>query len=151
MYDILVYLFETYLSADAYPEARQLAHKLSAAGFEEDEINEALAWLAGLPGVGDASGQIVPGPSSLRVFDEEELSRLDSECRGFLQFLENAGVVDAPTREAIIERSMALPEGQIELASFKVIVLMVLWSRREPVDALLVDELLSEQEGRLLH
>lgn len=151
MYDILVYLFETYLSADAYPEARQLAHKLSAAGFEEDEINEALAWLAGLPGVSDPSSPIVPAASSLRVFDDDELVRLDSECRGFLQFLENAGVVDAAAREAIIERSMALPDGPLELASFKVIVLMVLWSRREPVDALLVDELLSEHDGRLLH
>jgi Smg protein len=151
MYDILVYLFETYLNTDAYPETRQLAHKLSAAGFEEDEINEALTWLAGLPGVGGGAAQVVPDPNSLRVFDDEEMARLGSDCRGFLQFLEDAGVVDGTTREAIIERSMALPEGPIELASFKVIVLMVLWSRREPVDALLVEELLSEQEERLLH
>ena len=48
MFDILVYLFENYVHADACPEPAQLARKLTAAGFEEDEIAEALEWLSGL-------------------------------------------------------------------------------------------------------
>ena len=48
MFDILVYLFETYVHAGACPESDQLARKLSAAGFEEEEISEALSWLDGL-------------------------------------------------------------------------------------------------------
>lgn len=151
MYDILVYLFETYLSADAHPEPKQLAHKLSAAGFEDDEISEALDWLSGLQRAVDAQAAIPVGTRSLRLFDDVELSKLDSECRGFLQFLGNSGVVDAPTREAIIEHAMTLPGAPIDIASFKVIVLMVLWSRRKAVDSLLVDELLSERGLRSLH
>ena len=151
MYEILVYLFETYLSADAYPEPNQLAHKLSAAGLEDDEISEALDWLSGLQGSTDEQAPIPVGTRSLRLFDDAELSSLDSECRGFLQFLGNTGVVDAPTREAIIEHAMTLPGAPIDIASFKVIVLMVLWSRRKPVDSLLVDELLSERGERSLH
>ena len=48
MFDILVYLFESYIHADACPEPDQLSRKLSAAGFEQEEISEALEWLNGL-------------------------------------------------------------------------------------------------------
>ena len=35
MFDILVYLFESYIHADACPEGELLNRKLSAAGFEQ--------------------------------------------------------------------------------------------------------------------
>lgn len=54
MFDILVYLFENYVHADACPEPAQLARKLTAAGFEEDEIADALEWLSGLRQLSDA-------------------------------------------------------------------------------------------------
>jgi Smg protein len=53
MFDILVYLFENYVHADACPEPAQLARKLTAAGFEEEEITEALEWLSGLRQLSD--------------------------------------------------------------------------------------------------
>ena len=43
MFDILVYLFETYYTPQACPKADVLAHKLAAVGFEDEEINEALS------------------------------------------------------------------------------------------------------------
>ena len=48
MFEVLVYLYETYWRPDACPEHGQLARKLSAVGFENDEIAEALNWLDGL-------------------------------------------------------------------------------------------------------
>lgn len=151
MYDILVYLFETCLSAEACPEPEQLAHKLAAAGFDKDEISQALEWLSGLQHGADTAPPAPAGGRSLRLFGEHELGRLGADCRGFLQFLENTGVVDAPTRETIIERAMALTNVTMSLASFKLIALMVLWSRRQPLDSLLVDELLSENEEHSYH
>ena len=56
MFDILVYLFENYVHADACPEPAQLARKLTAAGFEEEEIAEALDWLSGLRQLSDGEG-----------------------------------------------------------------------------------------------
>mgnify|MGYP001770310173 CR=1 FL=1 len=70
MFDILVYLFESYIHADACPESDQLARKLAAAGFEDEEISEALEWLAGLRRV---AREIQPGiavvshPGSARI------------------------------------------------------------------------------------
>ena len=48
MFDILLYLYDTYLLADQIPDAEHLTRKLSAAGFESGEIAEALDWLSGL-------------------------------------------------------------------------------------------------------
>jgi Smg protein len=48
MFDVLVYLYENYWRPDACPEPQQLRRKLSAVGFEADEIQDALRWLDGL-------------------------------------------------------------------------------------------------------
>lgn len=48
MFDVLVYLYENYWRPDACPDHGQLSRKLSAVGFETDEIQEALNWLDGL-------------------------------------------------------------------------------------------------------
>ena len=155
MFDILVYLFENYVHAAACPEIDQLARKLSAAGFEEDEITEALDWLSGLRSISDASPlATTPAAGAFRVYAAAEEARLSTECRGFLAFLENAGTLDAGTREIIIERTLALNGVTASLARLKVIVLMVLWQRELPLDSLIVDELLGEEGeegGQLLH
>ncbi|NMG74632.1 DUF494 family protein [Aromatoleum diolicum] len=145
MFDILVYLFENYVHAAACPETAQLARKLTAAGFEEDEITEALDWLSGLRSISDASPlAVLPHPGAIRIYAPEEQARLNTECRGLLAFLENAGALDAATREIIIERTLALNGLNVGVNRLKVIVLMVLWQRELPLDSLIVDELLSE-------
>jgi len=46
---------------------------------------------------------------------------------------------------------MALPSDVIGLDKLKVIVLMVLWTRRGNVDALILDELIPDGEKRQTH
>ena len=48
MFEVLVYLYETYYRPDACPDSVALAKKLSAVGFEEEEISRALGWLTDL-------------------------------------------------------------------------------------------------------
>lgn len=153
MFDILVYLFENYFQADACPEPEQLARKLSAAGFEDEEISEALEWLSGLAQVsGAARPQIAEESLSTRCFSNDELTKLGVDCRGFLAFLESADVLNPPMREMIIERAMALSDTSVSLPKFKVIVLMVLWNQHQIMDTLILEELLSEEEGaRYVH
>ena len=45
MFEVLVYLYETYYRPDACPDSAALAKKLSAVGFEQDEISRALGLL----------------------------------------------------------------------------------------------------------
>lgn len=147
MFDILVYLFENYVHADACPEPAQLARKLTAAGFEEEEIADALEWLSGLRQMSDGeSPSHCARPGSLRIYAQDELLRLGVECRGFLLFLENAGILDSECREIIVERALALGETEIELENLKVIVLMVLWQQDRPINGLILDELLNESD-----
>ena len=58
----------------------------------------------------------------------------------------DAGILDAACREMIVERALALGEGEIELENLKVIVLMVLWQQDRPINGLILDELLNEAE-----
>ncbi|MCK9380631.1 MAG: DUF494 domain-containing protein [Sulfuritalea sp.] len=143
MIDILVYLFENYLP-DACPEPAVLARKLSAAGFGTDDISAALSWLDGLAGEENGRCRSPALAGAMRIYDEEEQERLPAACRGFISFLEQQDAIDAPLREAIIERALALPDAEVSLDRLKVIVLAVIWRYRHEVDALILEELLAE-------
>ncbi len=146
MIDILVYLFENYLP-DACPEPAVLARKLSAAGFEIEDIAAALSWLDGLAGEEGGRCRNPVLSSSVRIYNEEEQERLPTACRGFISFLEQHDAVDTSLREAIIERALALPDAEVSLDRLKVIVLAVIWRYRHEVDALILEELLAEESG----
>lgn len=150
MIDILVYLYENYWRPDACPDHAQLSRKLSAVGFERDEIQEALNWLQGLAVAAQShAGQ--QGDASLRVYSATEQEHLGDGSVGFISFLESAGVLPPPMREIVIDRAMAMPGGPIDLEDLKVIVLMVFWSFGEEPDALILDELFVAPQDRLIH
>jgi Smg protein len=154
MFDVLVYLFESYVHADTCPETNELALTLANAGFGNEEISEALDWLSGLTRIsGSALPHCTPGKDSFRAYANVEIGHLNPECRGFIAFLENSGVLDASMRELVIERAMVLDDFNITLTRLKVIVLMVLWRQAQPVDGLVIGELLvdSEDSDQWLH
>jgi Smg protein len=141
MIDILVYLFENYASLSASPEPGLLARKLSAVGFQADEIGAALDWLAPLQ---EYQREEIPS-SGLRIYTDEEHARIGRDCLGFLMFLESGGFVTPAARELIVERSLALEDDPVPLDKFKIIVLMVLWRDEQPLEPLIVEELLTEE------
>ncbi|MDN3544319.1 MAG: DUF494 family protein [Roseateles asaccharophilus] len=150
MFDVLVYLYETYWRPDACPDHAQLTRKLSAVGFERDEIQEALSWLDGLAATA-GSHQGEQGRLSLRVYSKDELEHLGEASVGFISFLESAGVLPPPMREIVVDRAMAIPGAPLDLEDLKIIVLMVFWSLGEEPDALILDELFVAPEERLIH
>ncbi|MDH4059897.1 MAG: DUF494 domain-containing protein [Aquincola sp.] len=150
MFEVLVYLYETYWRPDACPDHAQLTRKLSAAGFESDEIQEALNWLDGLAGAAESySGR--QSELGVRVYSAAERERLGDDSIGFVSFLESAGVLPPPMREMVIDRAMAVGANPIDLEDLKVIVLMVFWSLGEEPDALILDELFVAPEERVVH
>ena len=150
MFDVLVYLYENYWRPDACPEPAQLARKLSAVGFESDEIEEALTWLDGLKCTA-ASHVGTQADASLRVYTPAEQEHLGELSIGFVSFLESAGVLPPPMREMVVDRATAIPGGPVDLEDLKIIVLMVFWSLGEEPDALILDELFVEEDDRLIH
>lgn len=150
MFDVLVYLYETYWRPDACPDHAQLKRKLSAAGFERDEIQEALSWLDGLADAAQTYGG-QQSKAALRVYSPAEHELLGEESIGFICFLESAGVLPPPMREIVLDRASAIGAAPIALEDLKVIVLMVFWSLGEEPDALILDELMLAPEERLIH
>lgn len=150
MFDVLVYLYENYWQPAACPEHRQLSRKLSAVGFENEEIEDALSWLAGLAQAAESHGK-AQGDRSIRVYSASEQEHLGAESIGFVSFLESAGVLRAPMREMVIDRAMAIPASPLALEDLKIIVLMVFWSLGEEPDALILDELFVDDGERLIH
>jgi len=152
MFDVLVYLYENYFRPDACPDADTLAKKLSAAGFEGEEIDSALSWLSELATVTQTTVPVAYAESSsFRIYVDPEYERLGAESIGFLSFLESAGVLNPLLREIVVERALATDETPVSLESLKVIVLMVFWSQGEEPDALILEELLEDGAPRQMH
>jgi Smg protein len=80
-----------------------------------------------------------------------EQEHLGAQSLGFVCFLETSGVLPPYMREIVIDRAMAAPGDPVSLDDLKIIVLMVYWSFGEEPDALVLDELCDDTEGRLAH
>jgi Smg protein len=165
MFEVLVYVYENYWRGDACPELPRLERKLSAVGFDADEIRDALNWLDGLnlairgmqcqvPSIPLSSPSelgTLQSPHSMRVYSVAEQDHLGAACLGFICFLESAGVLPSPMREIVIDRAMAVPDEQVALDDLKIILLMVYWSFGEEPDALILDELCEDSIDRVAH
>lgn len=158
MFDVLVYLYETYYRPDACPDPEALVKKLSAIGFEDEEINKALGWLTDLDKTATDFSHRYPEQTAfsfgMRFYAPQELEVLGTAAVGFIQFLESAKLLDPIQREIVIERALAASDRRLSLDKLKVIVLMVLWSQGKEPDGLMFDELFWDNENteaRLLH
>ena len=160
MFDVLVYVYENYWRGEACPQLEQLERKLNSAGFDSDQIREALVWLNGLNvaarSVQDAQRDaralpLAPANSSLRVYTSAEQQHLGAQALSFICFLDSAGVLPAPMREIVIDRAMAAPGDPVALDELKIIVMMVYWSFGEEPDALVLDELCDDSQDRVPH
>jgi Smg protein len=179
MFEVLVYVYENYWHGAACPDPDRLGRKLTAAGFDADEIQAALIWLDGLNvaaqstqiavpnaptksaksfpaasmrlAVSDASIPTPQSPHSLRVYSVAEQMHLGAQCLGFVCFLESSGVLPPHMREIVIDRAMAASESPVTLDDLKIIVLMVYWSFGHEPDSLVLDELCDDATFRTAH
>ena len=165
MFEVLVFVYENYYAGDSCPEPAHLERKLSAVGFDSEEIDDALRWLNGLNTAARGSRHVTdpsqplpaqswllePDPTSVRIYLPAEQTHLGQQCLGFISFLESAGVLPACLREVVIERAMAAPGSPVSLDDLKIIILMVYWSFGEEPDALVLDELCDDASDRIAH
>ena len=150
MYEILVYLFENFQRTEISDEKDRVARKLSAAGFDDSDISEALTWMAGV--VRGPHRSFAPLPDSgaaSRAYAPRELAKLSAECRGLLAHFEHSGILSAQTREHVIERALAATGDELTLEQLKLIILMVLWNQQTPTSQLIAEDLFSTSAPRL--
>ncbi len=129
--DVLLYLFEHYFyeDPDAVRDRDSLQNGLLQAGFAPTEINKAFDWLDELSRQRPATSAPRDSNAPVRLYVEQELSKLDRETLGFLMFLEQQGILDAAQRELVLDRVMALDQEEIDLDDLKWVVLMVLFNQ----------------------
>ncbi len=130
--DVLQYLYERFQEDEFVPldKNQSIIRELEKVGFKLNEIDSALDWLDGL--VEASSDNFAPNNSNsshIRIFHPHELNSFSTEARGFLYFLEQAGVLDGHSREAVIDRVLALNlKDSIDLDELKWVVNMVLFN-----------------------
>ena len=129
--DVLIYLFDHYVEEELEitPDQEILKSQLIQAGFADTQVSKAIDWLECLALQKDELETDILRSRSIRIFNDKENEKLDVECKGFLLFLEQAGVLDSEDRELVIDRVMALETDSIELHQLKWVVLMVLFNR----------------------
>ncbi|HHJ13457.1 MAG TPA: DUF494 domain-containing protein [Gammaproteobacteria bacterium] len=155
MFDVLMYLFEHYYmdeDAGASPDRESLHTELVEAGFPSLEINQAFEWLEGLA-VQEHVTQAPQTENAIRLFSAQESERLDEECRGFLLYLEQMGILNPEARERVIDRAMALATDDFDIDQLKWVILMVLFNQpgAEAAYAWMEDLVFDSVPGGYLH
>lgn len=151
--DILVYLFDTYFIGGAQvPEDGGFNIELHARGFSQDQIDQAANWFLSLAKSSNLGG-LDKGDfcSGKRIYSDYEQSKINVDCRGYLQLLEDRRVISSSLREFIIDRVMALPVEEIELDVFKRVVGLVVFNHPAARDYFYYNAASSWQEYFLRH
>jgi Smg protein len=151
MFDILMFLFESYFYAGSYPDPDKLSLKLSAAGFEDEDINRALDWLSGLKQLTQADYPVGINSSGPRHYAQLEIQRISEEARRFLAFWEQNKMITPVEREMIIDRAVVLGRESLPLDKVKLIALIVLWNQHEELDPMVVEDLMTPADSGHLH
>lgn len=150
--DILIYLFENYMDAELEPQPSRelLKQELEKAGFADGDIGRALDWLDSL---GDGRDPVAQTTArAMRIFSGHEQLRLDTDCRGYILYLENIGILSATQREIVIDRLMALEADDIDIEKVKWVVLMVLFSQPGQGEAYArMEDLVFDERAEAVH
>ena len=152
--DVLIFIYENYMDADNQPQDQiLLEEELANAGFSSEEIHKAFDWLDELAwrqgALTEAAGT---SQHSVRIYTDEEQQRLDLETRSMLLYLEQIGILDAASRELVIERAMALGNEDLSADDVKWIVLLVLLNQPGQESAFaLMEEMIYNGDQELLH
>lgn len=169
MFEVLAFVYDNYYTGEACPEPAHLKKKLGAVGFEPDEVDDAMRWLAGLnlasqsacaaitvpshdtPPIPPQPWLLQPSALSMRIYPALEQFHMGTAALGFIRFMESSGMLPAHMREVVIDRAMAAPGAPVALDDLKLIVLMVYWSFGLEPDALVLDELYDDDRVRVAH
>ena len=132
--DVLFHLFERYIAADDITKLDKacLVTDLERVGFPKQAISKAFSWLDNMKTVEvvtkqDSADSVI----AIRHYTRQEMNKFNTECRGYLLFLEQIGLLNPVMREIVIDSVMILDLDEIELEQIHLIVLMALLDQSE--------------------
>ena len=129
--EVLLFIFEHFLDDELgfAEQDEDLVSTLEQCGFSSNEVNRALLWLDDLVDLRDQDySPDASETNAIRVYTSHEEDKLDADCRGFILFMEQIGVLDCQAREMVIDRAIALEGEDVDLDRLKWVVMMVLYN-----------------------
>ena len=125
--DVLMFIFERFLDEDneVSEERKDIHSHLEDMGFNHQEITRAFDWLEDLATIQGGNHYVPVNKHSTRIISEEEKAILNEECYGYIVYLEQSGILQADTRELVLDRAIALNQ-PLDIEQLKWIVLIVL-------------------------
>lgn len=156
--DVLLYLFENYLEGELEDGTLQanLKLELEQAGFPAREVEQAFAWLDSLGASEEAAADMALAESrgdAIRLYPIQEAAIIPTACQGFLLHLEQLGILDAISREQVIDRLLDLAGTEtVGLEQLKWVILMVLFSQSGDRTAYAeLEEMMYSYDAEMLH
>ena len=154
MFDLLVYVFENYLSSNNnIADLSKMTTELEEAGFEYKEIEFAIDWFATLKILSEKINdkKIDQSKINARIYSKREFDKINNEGIGFLIFLEQATILTPSEREIILDRAMAVNQSEVNLDELKWIVMMTLWHFGRESEYLFVEDALFNPKNNIIH
>lgn len=153
---ILLYIFDHHMKNNELQveKIEDLLEDLETAGFDKELSATAVAWLEDIISLHKAESMHTNTESTAtRVFTPEEISILSTEVRGYILYLERAGILNPVTRERVLNRLISVDEYPIEVEHVKLVTMLVLEHEPEKHQAALqsMEELLYATEEGGIH
>ena len=149
MLDLLIYLFENYISTKPKLNMNDITLELEQAGFNDKDISSAFDWFNHLEKIN--SGSELTNEKSLRVLSQKEYEKISSEAFTFLTFLLNAKILNSTEFEVILDQIMILNQKSINIDELRWIVMMTLWKSGKENSYLFVEDSLFQNKRTELH
>ncbi|MEM9242500.1 MAG: DUF494 family protein [Pseudomonadota bacterium] len=111
--DILAYLIHNYNEhyiggSTNVIDTDLMADNMLAAGFHPSEVDFTVNWLADLKFLQRSRNRIkAPKKTSMRILSPAEKQRINEKAIDYLFHLESLGVIDARTREIVLDQALA--------------------------------------------
>lgn len=153
---ILLYIFEHHMHENELQttDVEELMTDLHEAGFEHDSCIDAIRWLHEILALHEAEAMHTNVDSeAMRIFTPEEIVVFSSDVRGYILYLVSAGILNAVTREKVINRLANLNASPIEVEHVKLVTMLVLENDQDnnPSALYSMEELLMAQEVGGIH
>jgi|TARA_B110000114_G_scaffold55016_1_gene58572 Smg protein len=149
MLDLLIYLFENYISTKPKLNMNAITVELEEAGFNNKDISSAFDWFNHLEKL--TNGPELTNKNSIRVLSHKEYEKISKEGFTFLTFLLNAKILNPTEFEVILDQIMILNQKYINIDEMRWIVMMTLWKSGKENSYLFVEDSLFHNKRTQLH
>ena len=149
MLDLLIYLFENYISTKPKLNMNAITVELEEAGFNNKDISTAFDWFNHLEKL--SNGPELTNKNSIRVLSHREYEKISKEGFTFLTFLLNAKILNPTEFEVILDQIMILNQKYINIDEMRWIVMMTLWKSGKENSYLFVEDSLFQNKRTQLH